>query len=421
MNEEKEFKMKTNCIRKFLIFCFLLIFFVQQPVFAAENISVTEENQTENVTTTSQETTEKEPSSNPSKRTETKNNNKTKKKKQKDKSKKVKNEKDKKKEDKERKIEAPEETIRKAPVLAPKVKKQLQKELKGLQDEKSSLIHAQEIHRTITELYRKLEIISAQEALPVEVLLTGVKKENTTAADYNVNQELSSIAVLEKGALDTYLKNYTFGPQGGMSVINAMKEDQVVQLKPYLDQQLKETGQSSEKRKKKLEELDRKIKETKKEIKDLKADQDRVFCPTDLLTPSNLSVPEIQIMLKGTALEELAPAFYQCERKYGVNAVAIMGIAIHESAWGTSRRAREDHNLTGYGVTSDSAKGINANTKEENLLMTAKLLKEKYLIPGSAYYWKAPSLIGVNYHYCVGDEWAAAVTNYGYQLMEKLK
>lgn len=417
MNEEKEFRMKTNCIRKFLIFCFLMIFFVQQPAFAAENISVTEENQTEDVPTTSQGTTEKEPpniqSSSFSKRTETKKNSKIEKKKQKDKNKK--------KEDKERKIEAPEETIRKAPVLAPKVKKQLQRELKELHDEKSSLIHAQEIHRTITELYRKLEIISAQEALPIEVLLTGVKKENTTAADYNVNQELSSVALLEKGALDTYIKDYTFGAQGGMSVINAMKEDQVVQLKPYLDQRLKETGQSFEKRKKKLEELDQKIIETKKEIRDLKADQDRVFCPTDLLKPSNLSVPEIQIMLKGTALEELAPAFYQCERKYGVNAVAIMGIAIHESAWGTSRRAREDHNLTGYGVTSDSAKGINANTKEENLLMTAKLLKEKYLVPGSAYYWKAPSLIGVNYHYCVGDEWAAAVTNYGYQLMEKLK
>jgi beta-N-acetylglucosaminidase len=125
-------------------------------------------------------------------------------------------------------------------------------------------------------------------------------------------------------------------------------------------------------------------------------------------------------MLKGTELEDLAPAFYKCEQKYGVNAVAIMSIAIHESAWGTSRRAREDNNLTGYGVTSDSAKGINAPTKEENLLMTAKLLKEKYLIPGSAYYHKEPSLAGVNYHYCVGDEWAAAVTNYGYELMNRL-
>lgn len=413
--------MKKNYFQKFLILCFLVLFSVEQSVFAMENTSVPSERQTENAaTTTVQETTEKELQStqlsNYSKKTGVKKKKKTEKKKSKDNLKK-----EKLKKDKERKIEAPEKTIKKAPVMVPEIKRQFQKERKDLNDEKNSLIHAQEVHRAITELYRKLEIISAQDALPMEILLTGVKKENIMTADYHVNQELSEVAVLEKGVLDTYLKDYIFGTQGSMSVINAMKEGQTVRLKPYLDQQLKETGQSLEKRKKRLEKLDQKIMEKEKEIKALKADRDRVFCPKNLLEPSNLSVPEIQIMLKGTALEELAPAFYQCEQKYGVNAVAIMGIAIHESAWGTSRRAREDHNLTGYGVTSDSAKGINANTKEENLLMTAKLLKEKYLVPGSAYYWKAPSLIGVNYHYCVGDEWAAAVTNYGYQLMEKLK
>ncbi|MBD9250505.1 MAG: hypothetical protein EGS01_07675, partial [Cronobacter sakazakii] len=34
--------------------------------------------------------------------------------------------------------------------------------------------------------------------------------------------------------------------------------------------------------------------------------------------------------------------------------VRVTAIAVHESAWGTSRRAQEDHNLTGYGVYSDS-------------------------------------------------------------------
>lgn len=410
--------MKKSSIRTFLIFGLLLALLARQPVFAAETMPASEEKQTEEAAvTTSEESSTKEELNTQVKQDSFSESTEVKEKTAKEKKK----QKDKKKKEKKRNIEAPEETVKKAPVMVPEVKKQLQKELKELNSERSSLVHAQEIHKAITKLYRKLEIISAQEALPLEVLLTGVKKENTTAADYNVNQELSAVAVLEKGTLDTYLKDYTFGTQGSMSVLNAVKEDQVIQLKPYLDQQLKETGQSLKKRKKRQKKLEQQIIEKEKEIANLKADKDRVFSPTNLLEPSNLSVPEIQDMLKGTALEEQASAFYKCEQEYGVNAVAVMGIAIHESAWGTSRRAREDNNLTGYGVTSDSAKGINANTKEQNLLMTAKLLKEKYLVPEGIYYWKAPSLIGVNYHYCVGDEWAAAVTNYGYQLMEKLK
>ena len=96
-----------------------------------------------------------------------------------------------------------------------------------------------------------------------------------------------------------------------------------------------------------------------------------------------------------------------------------MGIAAHESAWGTSRRAREDNNLTGYGVYSDSAKGINKPSKEEGLLATAETLHERYLTPGGNYY-EGTSVADVNKHYCVGNEWAGAVVGYAYQLMNKL-
>ena len=124
-------------------------------------------------------------------------------------------------------------------------------------------------------------------------------------------------------------------------------------------------------------------------------------------------------MLKGTALYADAKAYVKAEEKYYVNAVFLMGIAAHESAWGTSRRAREDNNLTGYGVTSDSAKGINKATKEEGLLTTAKTLHEKYLTAGGSYY-AGTSAEDVNKHYCVGGEWAAAVVNDAYQLMNQL-
>lgn len=146
-----------------------------------------------------------------------------------------------------------------------------------------------------------------------------------------------------------------------------------------------------------------------------------VFDPMDLLIKSNLTKDMAQKVLKGTALEECSDYFIECEQKYEVNAVAIMAIAIHESGWGTSRRAIEDNNLTGYGVFSDSAKGINANTKEENLLMTAKLLKEKYLTKGGAYYHDGKSLMKINESYCTSSDWAINVTKYAYTLMEQLK
>lgn len=356
------------------------------------------------------------------KEAEKKKKEKEKKKKEKEKKKKEeeKKKKEKEKKKKERNIKAPEDTVRKQSREAIKEIQKKEKEKEQIQADINVLKKADQIHKSLEKLYTDLEFISKKQEIPMEVLLTGVKNEGTIGANYDINQELAKVAGIQKGYLDTYLKDYTFGDQNGMSLISAV-EDQVIQLKPYFDHILKETGQSKEKQEEQRKELEKKLADKEKEIVKLEKTRYRVFCPTNLLEVSNLSENEIKSMLKGTQLEELSSAFYQCEKKYKVNCVVIMGIAAHESAWGTSRRAREDNNLTGYGVTSDSAKGINAKTKQENLLMTAKLLKERYLLPDEAYYHKAPSVIGVNYNYCVDDDWAASVTNNGYKLMEKLK
>lgn len=356
------------------------------------------------------------------KEAEKKKKEKEKKKKEKEKKKKEeeKKKKEKEKKKKERNIKAPEDTVRKQSREAIKEIQKKEKEKEQIQADINVLKKADQIHKSLEKLYTDLEFISKKQKIPMEVLLTGVKNEGTIGANYDINQELAKVAGIQKGYLDTYLKDYTFGDQNGMSLISAV-EDQVIQLKPYFDHILKETGQSKEKQEEQRKKLEKKLADKEKEIAKLEKTKYRVFCPTNLLEVSNLSENEIKSMLKGTQLEELSGAFYQCEKKYKVNCVVIMGIAAHESAWGTSRRAREDNNLTGYGVTSDSAKGINAKTKQENLLMTAKLLKERYLLPDEAYYHKAPSVIGVNYNYCVDDDWAASVTNNGYKLMEKLK
>ena len=150
---------------------------------------------------------------------------------------------------------------------------------------------------------------------------------------------------------------------------------------------------------------DQEIQKLKKQIKEEK--KTRFFDPKNVNSISNITVDDAKKMLSGTQLYPEAEAF------------VLMGIAAHESAWGTSRRAREDNNLTGYGVYSDSAKGINKPSKEEGLLATAETLHERYLTPGGSYY-EGTSVADVNKHYCVGNEWAGAVVGYAYQLMNKL-
>lgn len=167
----------------------------------------------------------------------------------------------------------------------------------------------------------------------------------------------------------------------------------------------------------KVQTIKKQIRKLKEEIK--KEQQTRYFNPNDVSALSHITVADAKHILEGTALYEDAKAYVKAEEKYHVNAVFLMGIAAHESAWGTSRRAREDNNLTGYGVTSDHAKGINKSTKEAGLLATAETLHERYLTPGGSYY-AGTSAAAVNKHYCVGGEWAAAVVKDAYLLMGRL-
>ena len=181
-----------------------------------------------------------------------------------------------------------------------------------------------------------------------------------------------------------------------------LKNEQILPIKPMEE---------------KVQTIKKQIKKFKGEIK--KEELTRYFNPNDVSALSHITVSDAKLILEGTALYNDAKAYVKAEEKYHVNAVFLMGIAAHESAWGTSRRAREDNNLTGYGVTSDHAKGINKSTKEAGLLATAETLHEKYLTSGGSYY-VGTSAAAVNKHYCVGGEWAAAVVKNAYLLMNRL-
>lgn len=162
-------------------------------------------------------------------------------------------------------------------------------------------------------------------------------------------------------------------------------------------------------------------KSVKNQMKSLRKDpKDIVFDPQDVTKESNISVKEMTSILEGTSLQKLAPAFVECEKKYGVNAIFLCGIAALESDWGNSRRAIEDNNYTGLGVYSDTAVGINSKTPEGNIHATAQRLAEHYLKKDGMFY-NGLSVFAVNTKYCVGCTWGMKVTNIGYRLMNKVQ
>ncbi len=227
-----------------------------------------------------------------------------------------------------------------------------------------------------------------------------MKNDLMELAELYQDQELSEIAA-----------TYVFG----VHEINFLQKEETIDLNDYLKTKYIQPDNTLQEN---IKKLDQKIAQWKQDIKEEK--KTRYFDPKDVSSISNITVNDAKAMLSGTQLYQDAASFVKAERIYHVNAVFLMGIAAHESAWGTSRRAKEDNNLTGYGVYSDDAKGINKASREEGLLATANTLHERYLSKGGSYY-EGTSAADINKHYCTDNEWASAVVTYSYQLMNKLK
>lgn len=287
--------------------------------------------------------------------------------------------------------------------------KQLKKQKAKIQEE---IRLEQQKFQSINEFYKKYTANSKAEiALYGQEITPSMK---ISKKDEQLREDLYELADLFGDEnLRTIASEYVFGINHP-DFETLLDKNETIQLDQYLkNEQILPIKPMEEK----VQTIKKQIKKFKEEIK--KEEQTRYFNPNDVSALSHITVADAKQMLEGTALYENAKSYVKAEEKYHVNAVFLMGIAAHESAWGTSRRAREDNNLTGYGVTSDHAKGINKSTKEAGLLATAETLHEKYLTPGGSYY-VGTSATAVNKHYCVGGEWAAAVVKNAYLLMNHL-
>jgi beta-N-acetylglucosaminidase len=99
-------------------------------------------------------------------------------------------------------------------------------------------------------------------------------------------------------------------------------------------------------------------------------------------------------------LINLGQAFVDVGKELNINPIYIAAHAAQESAWGTSRLAKNKNNLFGWGAYDkapyDSA--LTFRTKEEGIKYAMARIKNLYLTPGGKYYQRA-NLAGMNVHY----------------------
>lgn len=301
-----------------------------------------------------------------------------------------------------------------------KTRMQLQKMSEEKQESIDEIIKLRKEKKKYEAKIKKIQHFYKTWSYESMIGINGIQVESDKSLNTIADQTVEKLAFqLEDAELISASTNYHYGLQDHKNILLMMNSSDTIDLQSLLNKKESDYKKYIKEINAKIKNLNTSIKVTEHSVKIIETKTSIVFDPMNLLTKSNLTKDKAKKILNGTALEDCSDYFIECEEKYGVNAIGIMAIAVHESAWGTSRRAQEDHNLTGYGVYSDSAKGINAPSKEENLLMTAKLLKEQYLVSSGNYY-EGTSLMSINEHYCTSGDWAINVTKHAYTLMNRL-
>lgn len=128
-----------------------------------------------------------------------------------------------------------------------------------------------------------------------------------------------------------------------------------------------------------------------------------------VLCPSYLTYAQQTALEKGTGLAGVD--FLFVERQTGIDAVTLMAIAAHESAWGSNSWATVYNNVMSFGVSDANPDRTKYASKTYNVLVTAQYLKKAYLTVGGTYYHGSATLWGVNYYYCPGSRGSLAWAN----------
>lgn len=153
--------------------------------------------------------------------------------------------------------------------------------------------------------------------------------------------------------------------------------------------------------------------------------------------PSGLSLEQFRKILiedndKNNIFANNAQYFYYIEKQYNINGVFVAAVAIHESAWGTSKIALEKKNLFGYGAYDSSPynSAYNFSNYSESIDLLARVFVKYYLNPkgtsiyggevATGSYYNGATLTGVNTRYATDKNWAKRVYQYMQYLYNKL-
>ena len=153
--------------------------------------------------------------------------------------------------------------------------------------------------------------------------------------------------------------------------------------------------------------------------------------------PSGLSLEQFKKVLtddndKNNVFANNAEYFYYIEKQYNINGIFVASVAIHESAWGTSRISLEKKNLFGYGAYDSSPynSAYNFSDYSESIDLLARVFVKYYLNPkgtsiyggevATGQYYNGATLTGVNTRYATDKNWANSVYKYMQYLYNKL-
>lgn len=163
--------------------------------------------------------------------------------------------------------------------------------------------------------------------------------------------------------------------------------------------------------------IDNKIK-----IKEVEEERNRImsvgFDTNNVLSISNIKHEEMYDILYNTGMQDVAWTIVQCEKDYGINAFILAALIAEESGWGTSSRAINQNNLSGFEVFDDLAVGAIFNSRDDSVIATAKLLKDDYLTKGGQYH-NGYSLESINILYSANPLWADNISSIADTLKNK--
>ena len=153
--------------------------------------------------------------------------------------------------------------------------------------------------------------------------------------------------------------------------------------------------------------------------------------------PSGLTIEQFKKVLTDNKdvnkiFENNSDYFYYIENEYGINGIFVASIGIHESAWGTSKIAKNKYNLFGYGAyDSNPYNGAYSfSSYSESIDLLARVLVKYYLNQkgtsiydgqvASGKYYNGNTVSAVNEKYATDKNWANCVYKYMEYLYNKV-